>query len=151
MRSTDSLGKTLMLAKSEAGRRRRWQRMRWLDGITNSVDMSLSKLREWWWTGKPGMLQSMGSQRVRHDWPTELNWTPTPSTLNPATRPASVLAQTSSLELTSSNLVLSCPKERNHQPAPFLSAASWVSSSDLIPLFWCHSPSDTRLRFTLFF
>ena len=31
--------------------------------------------RTWWWTGKPGMLQSMGSQRVRHDWPTELNWT----------------------------------------------------------------------------
>ena len=65
---TNSLEKTLMLGKIEGGRRRGRQRMRWLDGIIDSVDMSLSKLWEMWRTGKPGMLQSMRSQRLS-------NWT----------------------------------------------------------------------------
>ena len=75
MQRADSLEKTLMLRKIEGRRRRGWQKMRWLDGITDSMDMSLSKLQELVMDRKPGVLQSMWSQRVRHDWVTELNWT----------------------------------------------------------------------------
>ena len=73
MQRIDSLEKTLMLAKTEGRRRRGQQRMRCLDGITESMDMSSSKTpRSWWWTGKPGLLQSTMWQRVRHDWAPEL-------------------------------------------------------------------------------
>ena len=68
----DSFEKTLMLEKIVGGSRRGWQRMRWLDGITDSVDMGLGRFGSWWWIGRPGMLWFMGSQRVRHDWATEL-------------------------------------------------------------------------------
>ena len=64
---TDSFEKTLMLGKTEGRRRRGQHRMSWLDGITDSMDMSLSNSGSWWCTGKPGMLQSMGLQRVRCD------------------------------------------------------------------------------------
>ena len=68
---TDSLGKTLMLGRIEGRRRRGRQRTRWLDGITTQWTWVWANSRSWWWTGKPGVLQSMGSQRVWHGWETE--------------------------------------------------------------------------------
>ena len=75
MGKADSFEKTLMLGKTEGRRIRGWQRMRWLDGITDSMDMSLVNSGSWWWTGRPGVLWFMESQRVEHDWATELNRT----------------------------------------------------------------------------
>ena len=71
MRRTDSLEKTLMLSKIEGRRRRRWQdeMVGWHHQLNGHESGS------WWGTGKPGMLQSMGSQRVGHDWANELDWT----------------------------------------------------------------------------
>ena len=70
----NSLEKILILGKIEGRRRRGWQRMRWLDGITNSMNMSLSNSESWRWTGKSSVVQSMGSQRVGDYWVTELKW-----------------------------------------------------------------------------
>ena len=69
------IGKILMLWKIEGRRKGGWQRMRWLDGITNQWTWVRASSRSWWWTGKPAVLQSMASQRFRHCWVTELNQT----------------------------------------------------------------------------
>ena len=68
MRRLNSLEKTLMLGGIGVWRRRGWQRIRWLDGIADTMGMSLSKFQEW-------RASFMGSQRVGHDWATEMNWT----------------------------------------------------------------------------
>ena len=73
MRRSNLLEKTLRLGKIEGRRRREWQRMIWLDGITDSMDISLSKLQETVKHRKPGLLQSMGLQRQdlateQHNW-----------------------------------------------------------------------------------
>ena len=74
MQRTESLEKTLMVGKIEGRRRSRWQQMRWLDGIADSTDWVQTSSGSWWRTEKPDILQFMRSQRVRHDWATELNW-----------------------------------------------------------------------------
>ena len=75
MQSVDSLEKTLMwegLGAGGEGDDRRWEG--WIASLTQWTWVWANS-RSWWWTGRPGVLRFMGSQRVRHDWETELNWT----------------------------------------------------------------------------
>ena len=72
---TDSLEKTLMLGKIEGRRKRGWWGWDgWMASLTQWAWV-WSCSGSWWWTEKPGLLQSMGSQRIKHDWATELNRT----------------------------------------------------------------------------
>ena len=75
MRRVDSLEKTVMLGGIGGRRRRGRQRMRWLDASRTRWAWVWVNSRRWWWTGRPGVLRFMGSQRVGHYWVTELNWT----------------------------------------------------------------------------
>ena len=75
MKRADSLEMTLLLGKTEGKRRGRWQRTRWLDDTCPLTQRTWvwANSGSWWWTGKPGGLHPMGSQRIGHDWATELN------------------------------------------------------------------------------
>ena len=79
MQRVDSLEKTLMLGKIEGRKRRGQQRIDgWRASLTQWAWVWVYS-RSWWWTGRPGVLRFMESQRVRHEWATELNWTETHS------------------------------------------------------------------------
>ena len=72
MRRTDLFEKTLMLGKIDGRSKRGWQKMRWLMASLTQWTWVWVNSRSWWWTGRPGVLQSMRLQRIGHDWVTEL-------------------------------------------------------------------------------
>ena len=74
MQRADTFEKPLMLGKIE-GERRGWQKMRWWMASLTWWTWVWVNSGSWWWTGRPGVLQSMGSQKVGRNWATERNWT----------------------------------------------------------------------------
>ena len=132
---TGTLEKTMMLGKIEGRRRRGWQRIKWLDGITNSMYMSLSKPRKLWWTRKPSVLHSIGLQRVGQDWATEQNWTE--------------LKQTKGVECRSPIGWWKC-KETKHREDPG-SKPSYGSCQPLCPVHFQYAHDYLEYAFTSLF
>ena len=118
---TDSLEKYLMLGKIRGRRRRGCWRMRWLDGITDAMNWCWANSRRWWGTGKPSVLLSMGSQRVRHDWlsgKSRASRTRPHSSPPPAIRSVTALLQLAPrANLGVGHPAPSCPEEARGQPA----------------------------------
>ena len=114
MQRTDSLEKTLMLGKIEGGRRRGRQKMRCcMESLTQCTWVWVSS-GSWWWTGRPGVLQSMGLQRVGHDWVTELYWTGGTSGKEPACQ---------------------CRRRKRHGFDPWVGKIPWRRAWQPTPLF----------------
>ena len=109
MQRADLLEKTLMLGKIEGGRRRGWQKMRWLDGITDLMDMGWVDSGSRWWTGRPAMLRFMGLQRIGHDWVAELIWTGSWESASRCHRLVSAEASPLNLPMTVLSWVLTWP------------------------------------------